>query len=203
MPIVVDIILQMARALKYMHGKGVAHLDIKPSNILATPASVPELADLGHVDVKLVDFGEAQPESGLGSSTCTMHTANVGTTEYRAPELFRVPNNCCTGEAKEWISNQIDALKADVYSYGITCAELLTGEYPYPLAEFQRTDLLSTILRGVRPHLPHEHCPVPLQDLIVRCWDTQPCNRPTFLQVCEELTDLKTFIHFNHQTEKK
>jgi hypothetical protein len=97
MPVVVDIMLQLARALKYMHGKGVAHLDIKPSNILATPASVPELADQGHVDVKLVDFGEAQPLSRLSSSTCTMHTANVGTTQYRAPELFRVPNNCCTG----------------------------------------------------------------------------------------------------------
>jgi serine/threonine protein kinase len=66
-------------------------------NILATPASVPELADLGYVDVKLVDFGEAQPLSRLGSSTCTMHTANVETTQYRAPELFQVPNNCCTG----------------------------------------------------------------------------------------------------------
>ncbi len=97
MPVVVDIILQMARALKYMHGKGVAHLDIKPSNILATRASVAELADLGYVDVKLADFGEAQPLSRLGSSTCTMHTANVGTTQYRAPELFQVPNNCCTG----------------------------------------------------------------------------------------------------------
>jgi serine/threonine protein kinase len=88
--------VQMARALKYMHGKGVAHLDIKPSNTLATPASVPELADQGYVDVKLVDFGEAKPFSTLSSSTCTMHTANIGTTQYRAPELFQVSNNCCT-----------------------------------------------------------------------------------------------------------
>jgi serine/threonine protein kinase len=88
--------LQMARALKYMHGKGVAHLDIKPSNILATPASVPELADQGYVDVKLVDFGEAKPLSTLRSSTCTIQVANVGTTQYRAPALFQVPNNCCT-----------------------------------------------------------------------------------------------------------
>ncbi len=96
LPVVVDIMLQMARALKYMHGKGVAHLDIKPSNTLATPASVPELADQGYVDVKLVDFGEAKPLSTLSSSTCTMHTANIGTTQYRAPELFQVSNNCCT-----------------------------------------------------------------------------------------------------------
>jgi serine/threonine protein kinase len=36
--VVVDIMLQIAKALKYMHGKGVAHLDIKPPNILPTPA---------------------------------------------------------------------------------------------------------------------------------------------------------------------
>jgi serine/threonine protein kinase len=36
--VVMDIRLQIAKALKYMHGKGVAHLDIKPLNILATPA---------------------------------------------------------------------------------------------------------------------------------------------------------------------
>jgi serine/threonine protein kinase len=36
--VVMDIMLQIAKALKYMHGKGVAHLDIKPLNILATPA---------------------------------------------------------------------------------------------------------------------------------------------------------------------
>jgi tRNA A-37 threonylcarbamoyl transferase component Bud32 len=96
LPVVVDIMLQMARALKYMHGKGVAHLDIKPSNTLATPASVPELADQGYVDVKLVDFGQAKTSNKLSSSTCTMHTANIGTTQYRAPELFQVSNNCCT-----------------------------------------------------------------------------------------------------------
>jgi serine/threonine protein kinase len=107
-----------------------------------------------------------------------------------------------TQEAEEWTTNQIDARKADVYSYGITCAELLTGKCPYLLSEFQSCDLLSAILQGVRPHLPHEHYPVPLKDLIIRCWDTHPCNRPTFLQVCEELVDFKTLI-FNHQTEKK
>jgi hypothetical protein len=96
LPVVVDIMLQMARALKYMHGKGLAHLDIKPDNILATPASVPELADQGYVDVKLVDFGEAKPLSTSSSSTCTMDRAKIGTTQYRAPELFQVLNNCCT-----------------------------------------------------------------------------------------------------------
>jgi hypothetical protein len=45
-------------------------------------------------------------------------------------------------EAEEWRSNKIDARKADVYSYGITCAEVLTVKCPYPLSEFQMADLL-------------------------------------------------------------
>ncbi len=97
LPVVVDIMLQMARALKYIHGKGVAHLDIKPSNILATTASsVPELEDQGYVNVKLTDFRTAKALSTLSSSTNTIDIVNIGTTQYRAPELFQIPNNCCT-----------------------------------------------------------------------------------------------------------
>jgi len=77
-----DIMLQIAKALKYMHGKGVAHLDIKPLNILATPAwSVPELEDQGYVDVKLADFGEAKVLSTLSSSINTIDIVNIGTTQ--------------------------------------------------------------------------------------------------------------------------
>jgi serine/threonine protein kinase len=89
LPVVVDIMLQMARALKYIHGKGVAHLDIKPSNILATPASsVPELEDQGYFNVKLTEFGTGKAFSTLSSSTNTIDIVNIGTTQYRAPELF-------------------------------------------------------------------------------------------------------------------
>jgi serine/threonine protein kinase len=68
--------------LKYMHGKGVAHLDIKPLNILATSAwSVPELEDQGYVDVKLADFREAKVLSTLSSSINTIDIVNIGTTQ--------------------------------------------------------------------------------------------------------------------------
>jgi serine/threonine protein kinase len=84
---------------------------------------------------------------------------------------------------------KIDPLKADVYSYAITCAELLTGKCPY--GEFPNTHLLSRILEGVRPSLPQD-CPNHLANLINRCWDTIPCNRPSISQVCDELMDFKT-----------
>jgi serine/threonine protein kinase len=81
-------------------------------------------------------------------------------------------------------------LKADVYSYGITCAEILTGNIPFPWPKYRRADLLQVILKGERPPLPDE-CLTLLANLITRCWDRDPCKRPDFLQVCNELLDFK------------
>jgi serine/threonine protein kinase len=101
---------------------------------------------------------------------------------------------CTTGGCiaqEEEIAKENYPLKADVYSYGITCAEILTGKDPFPWPKYRRTDLLHVILKGGRPPLPDD-CPTLLANLITRCWDTDPCNRPGFLQVCNELSDFKT-----------
>ncbi len=77
----------MARGLKYMHEQRVGHRDIKSSNILVNPTSVQELAEMGYIDVKVADFGFAKAK--LMSSTATNQSIdNVGTTPYRAPELY-------------------------------------------------------------------------------------------------------------------
>jgi serine/threonine protein kinase len=60
LPVALDIMLQIARGLKYIHERGVGHRDIKPSNILMTPTPVPELVEMGYVEVKLADFGMAK-----------------------------------------------------------------------------------------------------------------------------------------------
>jgi serine/threonine protein kinase len=99
-------------------------------------------------------------------------------------------NGGCTTQEEEEIAKKSYPLKADVYSYGITCAEILTGKIPFPHTEYKRTKLLQVIRQGERPPLPLD-CPTPLANLITRCWDTDPCNRPGFLQVCNELLDFK------------
>jgi serine/threonine protein kinase len=78
--------LQVARGLKYMHEQQVSHRDIKSSNILVNPTSVPELAEMGYIDVKVADFGLAKAK--LMSSTDAKQTKDIGTTPYRAPELY-------------------------------------------------------------------------------------------------------------------
>ncbi|KAH8948063.1 hypothetical protein BDL97_11G076400 [Sphagnum fallax] len=179
LPVAVDIMLQVARGLKYMHEQRVGHRDIKSSNILVNRTSVPELTEMGYVDVKLADFGFAKAK--LMSSTATKQTKNIGTKSYMAPELYT---------QEEEIAKKNYPLKADVYSYGITCGEILTGKIPFPHTEYKRSELLDVIKRGERPPLPDD-CPTLLANLITRCWDTDPCNRPGFLQVCNELLDFK------------
>jgi len=180
LPVAVDIMLQVARGLKYMHEQRVGHRDIKSSNILVNLTSVPELAKMGYIDVKVADFGLAKAK--LMSSTAAKQTKDIGTTPYRPPELYT--------QEEEEIAMKNYPPKADVYSYGITCAEILTGKIPFPHTEYKRTELLQVIRQGERPPLPLD-CPTPLANLITRCWDTDPCNRPGFLQVCNELLDFK------------
>ncbi|MFN8607063.1 MAG: serine/threonine-protein kinase [Vulcanimicrobiota bacterium] len=66
--LVVEWLEQMAEALAYMHGKGVLHCDLKPSNVL--------LDERGHT--RLVDFGQARTLGDEASS--------FGTLGYMAPE---------------------------------------------------------------------------------------------------------------------
>jgi serine/threonine protein kinase len=50
------------------------------------PTSVPELAEMGYIDVQVADFGLAKAK--LMSSTATKQKKDIGTTPYRAPELY-------------------------------------------------------------------------------------------------------------------
>ncbi len=92
-------------ALEYSHRAGVVHRDIKPGNVMVTPAG----------QVKVMDFGIARAVSD-SSSTVAETTAIIGTAAYFSPEQAK-------GEP-------VDA-RADLYSAGIVLYELLTGRTPF------------------------------------------------------------------------
>jgi predicted Ser/Thr protein kinase len=100
---VIDIGVQVCRALKSAHNAGVIHRDLKPSNLLLTPDG----------QVKLTDFGVAQIFAG-GKLTAT--GGIVGTAEFMAPEQ---------AEGKRATK------QSDIYALGAVMYVMLTGRPPF------------------------------------------------------------------------
>ncbi len=172
---VVDIMLQIAKAMRFLHNKEVAHRDLKCGNILYKDGPW----QLGsNLVVKLGDFGTAK-ENVRNFTENQNQTWMVGTLGQRAPEL--------SGE--NMLTSQRFPPMADVFSFGMTFFQVLTGEPPFSDLD----DLQKRINEGERPKLP-QTCPPMLEFLIQNCWDEKPQARPTFAQICRMLLHAKNLM---------
>ncbi len=99
---------QCAAALAAAHEERIAHLDVKPGNIMLAPSS----------KVKVCDFGIARKfsDDAFDDTTDTSTWALAGTPAYIAPEVI--------------LSHQFD-VRADVFSLGVVFYEMLTGRNPF------------------------------------------------------------------------
>ncbi|RHZ35942.1 protein kinase [endosymbiont GvMRE of Glomus versiforme] len=77
---------------------------------------------------------------------------------------------------------------ADIYSWGIVAYELFSGLPPYCDIAHNK-DLAEIICRGIRPNLGNVQAPQLLKDLISRCWDADPLQRPTANELDKTLWD--------------
>ncbi|MBA3328937.1 MAG: Stk1 family PASTA domain-containing Ser/Thr kinase [Solirubrobacterales bacterium] len=98
----VDLTIQILRAARFAHRRGVIHRDLKPHNVM--------LDDEGRV--KVTDFGIAR----AGASDMTQTGSIMGTAQYLSPEQAQ-------GHAVNATS--------DLYSIGVVLYELLTGQIPF------------------------------------------------------------------------
>ncbi|GLJ05199.1 hypothetical protein SUGI_0013480 [Cryptomeria japonica] len=185
LPVAVDIMLQISRAMEYLHSHKIMHMDLKAANVLIQPSAVPEFRYQGYGRVKLCDFGHSSLR--LHSFRCSDWPK--GTSHWRAPEVFVDPQEDLEIEAeplKEY------TYKADVYSFGMTCYEILTGKQPFEDVQLAK-HVFRKIAQGERPSLPSS-CPLVLADYIKKCWDTDPRHRPCFSQVSNFLRYIKLLI---------
>jgi hypothetical protein len=80
--------------------------------------------------------------------------------------------------------------QADVWSFAMTCSEILSQTAPFGSNFMQTKDIiLKKIKEFERPKLPM-NCE-DLTRLIEECWMEDPLQRPTFSKICEKLIDLK------------
>jgi protein phosphatase 1L len=176
--VVIDIMLQIAQAVNFLHENGVMHRDLKANNALVNVVQgggqdEQHRVSSSSVQVKLTDFGLSKLK--LHDSKYT--TRMVGTTPWMAPEVFGDETN-----AEKYTKS------ADIYSFGMMFFEVLTGEIPY--SGILRSKLLRSVREGRRPCLPPS-CPVHLCEFIKRCWATRATDRPHFSEICRVLVNFK------------
>ncbi|KAG0608276.1 hypothetical protein M758_8G093400 [Ceratodon purpureus] len=178
LPVVVDFMVQMARGMCYLHGEGIAHRDLKPQNVVVSTLTSSDLVD--YFCLKLVDFGMSKTKVQVSKSD-TMSMPGVGTTNYKAPEVHRKAHVDGKGKAS-WF-------KADVFSFAMTCAHVLSLEIPFEGTEMNK--VYENLVNGNRPKLPRG-CPKELVELLKDCWNTLPQSRPSFVEIW---TRLEVFRH--------
>ncbi|KAG0577478.1 hypothetical protein KC19_5G159500 [Ceratodon purpureus] len=178
--VAVDMMVQMARGVWYLHGQGVAHRDLKPQNVVVNRLTVPHVED--HYCVKLVDFGGSKTEVEVYSKLNTMTYRGIGTIMYRAPEAHRKANEATKGIGK------VNWFKADAFSFAMTCAHLLSLETPFQ--DTMPNFLYGDLNEGSRPEVPDMY-PTELISILGDCWETDPRSRPSFARICTRLEEFQ------------
>jgi len=163
-----DIIIQVARALKHASARGFVHRDVKPKNIMLTKDNVAKLADMG-LARETADIKAAEDEAGRA----------YGTPYYISPEQIR-------GELN------ID-FRADMYSLGATFYHMVTGRVP-----FEGTTPAAVMHKHLKePLIPPDHI-VPslstgLGEVIERMMAKRPQQR--YAGMGDLITDLEAIAH--------
>ena len=147
---------QLATALRYLHTNNVAHMDLKPQNILLTNVISSKTTRFKGPILKLADFGFAsyfskdQTKSSLRGSPL-----------YMAPEMV--------------LDRKYDA-KVDLWSVGVIMFECLFGKAPY------KSDTVSELLQKIKIEEPIKIPGSPklsssCEDLLARCLQRDPTHR--------------------------
>ena len=150
----ITLLAQLAEALEAAHERGLAHRDVKPSNMILTPDR----------RLKLLDFGLAKPVrpwTTSSSEPLTAADALVGTCSYMSPEQLK--------------GDKVDAA-GDIWAFGCVAFECLSGRRAFPGRA--PVEIMGRILDQVPDaSLLPSNVPHTLLRLIERCLRKDPKQR--------------------------
>jgi serine/threonine-protein kinase len=166
----IEVIVQIAHALAYVHAHGVAHRDIKPENILVGPYNEVLLLDWGLAKVWGKDGSSVEEPTERSSvadsdKSITGHGKLQGTLCYMSPEqIHRDPKI---------------SFSTDTYSLGSVLYELLTGQTPFDSDKtYEILDMVENRLPATPSEISKYPVPKALEDLCMRCLEKDPGARP-------------------------
>ncbi|KFO61670.1 Ankyrin repeat and protein kinase domain-containing protein 1, partial [Corvus brachyrhynchos] len=170
------VIHEMGLAMNFLHSMSppLLHLDLKPGNVLLD----------GNMHVKISDFGLSKWMEQSSRMQYIESSALRGTLSYIPPEMF-LQNSKPPG------------IKYDVYSFGIVIWEVLMQKKPYAGANMMA--IIVKVAAGKRPGLELVRDDWPgechqMVDLMKRCWDQDPKQRPSFADIPVETDVLLALI---------
>jgi beta-lactam-binding protein with PASTA domain/predicted Ser/Thr protein kinase len=146
--VAIDTVIQILRAARFAHRRGVIHRDLKPHNVI--------LDEDGRA--RVTDFGIAR----AGASDMTLTGSIMGTAQYLSPEQAQ-------GYAVSAAS--------DIYSVGVILYELLTGAVPFEgetavAIAFKQVSAVPRPPSELNPSLPHS-----LDAVVLRALAKDPIER--------------------------
>ncbi|KAK8897656.1 hypothetical protein M9Y10_015619 [Tritrichomonas musculus] len=170
------IIYGIASGMSYLHSHNIIHRDLKPGNILLDDFLFPKIADFG-----LSKTTHQNEESLTFNSTLG---AIKGTPKYISPEIWK----------------KAEYTKAcDVYAFSIILYEIITNIQPFK--DFNFFEISYKVIEGYRPKFLKK-IPESYKNLIERCWEKEPENRPTFDEILNQLRNDRGFITDQIDEEK-
>ncbi|CAE6455882.1 unnamed protein product [Rhizoctonia solani] len=168
-----ELSVQIASGLAYVHNCNMVHGDIKALNVLVSSDGV----------AKLTDFGlSTMFELSIASSAAT--TSQAGSVRWMAPELL--------------LEESPKSKPSDVYALGMTILETFTGSLPYQ--ECRRDFIVRRLVeKGILPTRPTAQFKDSgrgnqIWSVLVSCWDKEPSSRPLARQVVERVSGLYPYL---------
>jgi predicted Ser/Thr protein kinase len=157
----------IARGMLHLHKHNLIHRDLAARNILLKQGE-PKVSDFGMSRLLQVD------------ATAGKTYGNIGPVRWMAPESLK---------------NGIYSIKSDVWSFGVVLSEIAARSEPH--IDQNPLDVGQLIRdRGLTPKLPNDCHPL-LRDIMQKCFQVDPEDRPNFDEICEELNAYCTANNIN------